>query len=227
MSFGLSFTNNQDVVVLDSEFSRLCVIASGRYTPNDENGFGTYTTFPTVVTSQEPPLVFIRPDTVSGVMAAATSMRLLGSAGNWTGFYIRTMSVNTAQPSGRYFVGAFGAQAVASFGMRLWDGSTKLLFDSGTPSASFTRSFANWTYVKSERTETTSYMNYYTVPFNFPENEYLMINSFGMNLLSGDNVGRTISSLWDFSAGTLWAVTQSFNNPYDFHLPAVFAKITA
>lgn len=224
MSFGISFSNNQDVVVLDSEFSRLCVIASGRYVPNDENGLGSYTTFPIAVTSQEPPLVFVRPDT-GGQAAGVTNMRLTGSPGNWTGFYIRAYNINTAQPNGRYFVGAFGAQAVASFGMRLWDGTTKLLFDSGTASAGFTRSFINWTYVKSERSPTTSYVNYYTVPFNFPENEYLMINSFGMNLLSGDNVGRTIRTLWDFPAGTLWALTESFNNPFDFHLPAIFAKI--
>lgn len=226
MTFGLSFTNTQDTVILDSEFARLCVISSGRYAPTQESGLGSVTTFVRPVTSQEPPLVFIRPDTV-GAVASATQMYLIGGAGNWTGFYVRAFGTITAQPNGRYFVAAFAAQPVATYGMRLWDGSSKLLFDSGTSSALFTRSFINWTYVKTTQSETGSYRNYYTVSFNFPENEYLMINSFGMKLLSNDNVGRTISTWWDFPAATLWAITESFNNPFDFHLPAIFAKLSA
>lgn len=226
MTYGLSFTNNQNTVVLDSEFSRLVIISSGRYAPTQESNLGSLTTFTRPVTSQEPPLVFIRPDTVSGIGAAGL-MYLTGGPGNWTGFYVRTKNVNTAQPNGRYFVAAFAAQAVSSFGMRLWDSSGKLLFDSGTPTALFTRSFSNWTYVKSVQTQTSSYENYYRVDFNFPQNEFLMINSFGMRLLSGDNVGRTLDSLWDFPTGNLWAVTEGFSNPFDFHLPAVFAKMAA
>lgn len=226
MSFGLSFSNNQNTVVLDSEFSRLCIISTGRYWPTQESGRGSVTAFPRAVTSQEPPLVFIRPDT-SGVMGAAGRMFLTGSPGNWTGFYVRTFSTKTAPPSGRYFVAAFAAQPVATYGMRLWDGQGKLLYDTGTPTALFTRSFANWTYIKSEQSDTTAYRNYYRVDFNFPENEYLMINSFGMGLLAGSIVGRTLFSLWDFAGGNMWAITEAFVNPLDFHLPAVFAKMAA
>ncbi len=222
MSFGLSFTNNQDVVVLDSEYARLSIISSGRYAPTSDLTSVTYFVRP--VTSQEPPLVFIRPDTVAAI-GSATQMSLLGSAGNWTGFHIRGYSVNTAPTNGRYFVGAFAAQPVAAYGMKLWDAASNLIFDSGTPSAIFTRSFINWTYVKSVLSDTGSYINYYTVPFDFPESEYLMINSFGMNLLGGSVGGRTISTWWDFPSATLWAITNGFNNPYDFHLPAIFAKI--
>lgn len=226
MAFGLSFKNNSDVVVLDSEFARLCVIAAGRYAPTEESGLGSTTWFPRVITSHEPPLVFVRPDTV-GTVAGLAQMRLIGSAGNWQGFYVRAINLLTAQPNGRYFVGAFAAQPVARFGLRLFNNAGGILFDSGTTCAVFTRSFQNWNYIRSDRTETTAWNNYYNVPFDFPENEYLLINSFGMNLLSGDNVGRTIYSWWDFPGNTLYAVTQSFSNPYDFHLPAVFAKINS
>ncbi|CAI8800405.1 Tail fiber protein [Pseudomonas sp. IT-P74] len=223
MTYGLSFINNSNQVVIDSEFARLNVICSGRYAPTQESGLGSSTSFPRVITSQEPPLVFCRPDT--GGIAGLTAMQVIGSAGNWTGFYVRAYDVNSNQPNGRYFAATFGAQPVATYGMRLWDGSSKLLFDSATPTALFTRAFQNWTYQRYETTPTGSSRNYYTVPFNFPENEYLLINTFGMNMLTGSATGRLVKTLWDFNAGVLYAITDGFSNPFAFFMPAVFAKL--
>ncbi|EJN36294.1 hypothetical protein [Pseudomonas sp. GM80] len=223
MDYGLQFKNTSDVVTIDSEFARLMVIASGRYAPTEEGGMGSTTYFARPVTSQEPPLVFVRPDTVAGI-AGLSSMRLIGSAGNWTGFYVRAYSTATAQPNGRYFVGAFAAQAVALYGMRLWDGNSKMLFDSGTPNATFTRSFQNWTYVKSDMTDQGLYRNYYSVPVSFPQNEFMLINNFGMNMVSGGTIPRQLYCTWDFVGNTLYAVTVAANNPFAFYLPAVFAK---
>ncbi len=222
-SYGLTFVNNSNQVVIDSEFARLNVICSGRYAPTQESGLGSSTAFPRVITSQEPPLVFCRPDT--GGIAGLTAMQVIGSAGNWTGFYVRAYDVNTNQPNGRYFAATFGAQPVATYGMRLWDGSSKLLFDSGTPTALFTRAFQNWTYQRSDTSQTGSSRNYYTVPFNFPENEYLLINTFGMNMLTGSASGRLVKTLWDFNSGVLYAITDGFSNPFAFFMPAVFAKL--
>lgn len=224
MSYGLTFTNNSNLVVIDSEFARLNVICSGRYAPTQESGLGSTTSFPRTITSQEPPLVFCRPD--SGGIAGLTAMQVIGSAGNWTGFYVRAYDVNTNQPNGRYFAATFGAQPVSSFGLRLWDASSKLLFDSGTPNALFTRAFQNWSYVRSETTGTTSTLSFYSVPFNFPENEYLLINNFGMKMVTGAASGRILKTLWDFNAGVLYAVTDGFSNPFAFFLPAVFAKLS-
>ena len=223
MSYGLTFTNNSNQVVIDSEFARLNVICSGRYAPTQESGLGSTTYFPLVITSQEPPLVFCRPDT--GGIGGLTAMQLIGSAGAWVGFYVRAYDVNTNQPNGRYFAATFGAQPVAAYGLRLWDGSSKLLFDSGTPTALFTRAFQNWTYVRSETFQTGATASFYTVSFNFPENEYLLINNFGMNMVTGSPAGRLLKTLWDFNAGVLYAVTSGFTNPFAFFLPAVFAKL--
>lgn len=162
--------------------------------------------------------MFCRPDT--GGIAGLTAMQVLGSAGAWTGFYVRAYDVNTNQPNGRYFAASFGAQPVASYGMRLWDGSSKLLFDSGTPTALFTRAFQNWVYVRSETTTSGSTRSFYTVSFNFPENEYLLINTFGMNMVTGSPAGRLVKTLWSFSTGTLYAVTDGFSNPFAFFMPA-------
>ncbi|MBP5058808.1 hypothetical protein [Pseudomonas chlororaphis] len=226
MSYGMQFTNNGDVVTLDSEFARLMVISTGRYAPTEEGGLGSTTTFVRPVTSQEPPLVFIRPDTVNGV-AGLCRMRLTGSAGNWTGFYVRAYSADTAQPNGRYFVAAFGAQPVAQYGARLWDGAEKLLFDSGTSAATFTRAFQNWSYVKDDKDPQGLTRIYYTVPFNFPQNEFLLLNNFGMNMTSGSGIPRNLYCWWDFPNNTLYAITIASANPIAFFLPAVFAKMNA
>lgn len=224
MTFGLQFTNASNVVTIDSEYSRLCVIASGRYAPTEESGLGSTTYFPRVITSQEPPLVFVRPDTVSG-SAGLCLMRLIGSAGNWTGFYVRALDALTAQPNGSYFVAAFSAQAVAQFGMRLWDGSGKMLFDSGTACAVFTRAFQNWTYERTDQDPQGLYRNYYYVPFNFPQNEFMLINSFSMDMVTGGTRGRRLYCVWDFANSKLTARTVALSNPYAFWLPTLFAKM--
>ena len=78
MSYGVTFTNNSDVVVLDSEFSRLVVLQSGTWA----NTTYISVVFPRPVTTQEPPLVFVRPDTSVTFSFCLVS----GAAGNWTGF---------------------------------------------------------------------------------------------------------------------------------------------
>lgn len=85
MSYGLQYTNSSDVVTVDSEFTRLVVLAKGVYVPNQESGLGSATTFPRTITSQEPPLVFIRPSGSSGI-AGLCQMRVIGSPGAWTVF---------------------------------------------------------------------------------------------------------------------------------------------
>jgi hypothetical protein len=226
MGYGVQFTNNSNVVTLDSEFARLMVISSGRFSPTEEGGLGSTTYFARPVTSQEPPLVFVRPDTVNSI-AGLCQMRLIGSAGNWTGFYVRAYSVNTAQPNGRYFVAAFAAQEVAQYGMRLWDGTGKLLFDSGTPNASFTRAFQNWNYVTYDLDAQGLTRIYYSVPFDFPQNEFMLLNTFGMSMTSGSAIPRNLYCWWDFPNSKLYAITVAASNPFAFFLPAVFAKQAA
>ncbi|MCQ3000448.1 hypothetical protein NLO98_11870 [Pseudomonas syringae] len=224
MTYGLQFVNNSNVVTLDSEYARLMVIASGRFSPTEENGLGSSTYFSRPVTSQEPPLVFVRPDTVNRV-AGLCRMRLIGSPGNWTGFYVRAYDVNTAQPNGRFFVSAFGAQQVAQFGMRLWNGQSNLLFDSGTANATFTRSFQAWNYERYDTSEQGFTRIYYSVPFNFPQDEFMLINSFGMGLNSGSAIPRELYCWWDFPNSKLYAITAAPSNPTAFFLPALFAKM--
>lgn len=224
MAFGLEFTNDSNVVTVDSEFTRLVVLAKGTYQPTQESGLGSVTSFPRTITSQEPPLVFIRPSGSTGI-AGLCLMRVIGSPGAWTGFYIRAYDENTLQPNGSYFACGFAATALADYGMRIWDGSSKLLFDSGTPYARFTRSFQNWTYVKTDSTAQGTPRNYYRVNFNFPAGEHMLINTFSMPMLNNDPFSRGLYCWWDFSGGNLYALTVGPGNPFAFFLPAVFAKL--
>jgi hypothetical protein len=224
MSYGLQFINSSNVVTLDSEFARLTVLSSGRYAPTQESGIGSVTSFPQTITSQEPPLVFVRPDTVAGGIAGLCLMRVVGSPGAWTGFYVRGYNNDTLQPNGRWFAAAFMSKPTASFGMRMWDGAGSIIFDSGNPAAVFTRSFQNWAYVRTV-VQAPTYFNYYKVDFNFPENEFVLINNFGMNLVAGNGPGRQLYMLWNFADSTLYAVTASTSNPNAFYLPAIFAKM--
>ncbi len=224
MTYGLEFTNDSNVVTVDSEFTRLVVLAKGTYQPTQESGLGSVTTFPRTITSQEPPLVFVRPSGSTGI-AGLCLMRVIGSPGAWTGFYVRAYNENTLQPNGAYFACGFAATALADYGMRIWDGSSNLLFDSGTPYARFTRSFQNWTYVKTDTTSQGQPRNYYRVNFNFPAGEYMLINTFSMPMLNDGIQSRSLYCWWDFAGGNLYALTVGLGNPFAFFLPAVFAKL--
>jgi hypothetical protein len=224
MSYGLEFTNNSNIVTLDSEYARLAIICSGRYSPTQESNLGSVTAFPAPITTQEPPLVFVRPD-ASGV-PALTRCKILGSAGAWTGFYVRAQSNSYAQPNGQYFAAAFRASVSAEYGMRLWDGASTVIYDNGNPSALFTRAFQNWTFEKTVYdSATTNYFNYYkTLEAMPPAGEFLLLNTFSMNMVAGNNPGRLVASLWDFPNGVLRAMTTSTSNPTAFYMPALFAK---
>ena len=141
MSYGVTFTNNSDVVTLDSEFSRLVVLEKGAWSGS---GSGVSVPFAKTITTDEPPLVFVRPDAGNGYVYFCL---ILGSSGAWTGF---SFGANRNLPStGKWFAGAFASQPTATYGLRLWDASSKLLFDSGTPCAQFTRTITGWTYLGS------------------------------------------------------------------------------
>jgi type 1 fimbria pilin len=224
MGYGLEFTNASNIITLDSEYARLAVICSGRYAPTQESNLGSVTAFPAVITTQEPPLVFVRPD-AAGV-AALTRCKILGKPGAWTGFYVRTQSVNYAQPNGQYFAAAFKASASADYGLRLFDASGNVIYDNGNPSALFTRAFQNWAFEKTVYdSTTTNYFNYYkTLEAMPPAGEFLLLNTFSMNMVAGNSTGRFVASLWDFPNGLLRAITTSTSNPTAFYMPALFAK---
>jgi hypothetical protein len=229
MSFGLQFTNTGGTVVLDSEFARMCVIDSGRFNNNGSGDQRSYNYFVRTVTTQEPPLVFVKLDNPNNGWAAAVSGYIpLGSPGAWTGFSVGSAYVQspTIFAPGDWFACQFGGMPVAQYGLRIFDGYANVLFDSGTPSATFTRAAQNWVFEKIDQSSTTYLTRYYSTPFSFTSGEFQMVNQFGMHLINNDNVGRALGSWWDWPNNKLWAITGGFSNPIDFQVPALFAKKT-
>jgi len=206
MAYGMSFTNASGTVVIDSEFSRLVVLHRGDY-----NG---PINFPSPVTSQEPPLVFIRPNS-SFVLSYA---RINGSAGNWTGFSF------SGGGSGKYFAAAFGATPTARFGFRLWNGAGKLLVDSGTPCAQFTRTISAWTNIGSGSTgQGTTQVNF-TAPSPLNTGDFMLINNIGMDVSAGQARSAKLYCSWDYSANRIVMFTVGVSNSATFYVPVVFAK---
>lgn len=231
MSFGLQFINTSDVVTLDSEFARMCVVASGRLAGTfGSSNTTSINTFPAPITTQEPPLVFVRLDNPgNSLVGSLAGFVPQGSPGNWTGFVTGSAYINIAPPTfapGDWFACQMGGKAAASYGLRMWDGGSRVIFDSGTPAALFTRAAQNWAYVKSDQAATGYFRNYYVIEnFTFDPSEFQMINQFGMPLIASvPENDRGVLTWWDWPAGRLWAVTGSFHNTYAFNLPALFAK---
>ncbi|MBW1251083.1 hypothetical protein I7860_30935 [Pseudomonas tolaasii] len=224
MAYGVEFQNNDNVVTLDSEFSRLTVMSKGRYVPNQESGLASITNFERVITTQEPPLIFVKPDTVNAVAGLCRSFPI-GSPGNWTGFYVRAYDSSSAQPNGRYFAAAFQASPVAQYGFRIWDGSAKLLFDSGTPCANFTKSYQTWTYRSTTQTSQGLYRVAFSVPFDFSTQDYMLLNTFGMNVAGSSLRSANIYCWWDFPGNTLWCITIGATNQNTMYVPVVFARM--
>jgi hypothetical protein len=224
MAYGLEFTNNDNVVTLDSEYARLVVVSKGRFIPTQESGLGSTTNFERVVTTQESPLVFVRPDTVNAV-AGLCQMRVLGSPGNWTGFYVRAYNSLTAQPRGSYFAAAFQASPVADYGLRMFDETGKIIFDSGTPCAAFTKSYQTWAYVKYDYDSQGLTRCYFSVPFDFSAGDYMLINNFGMDMAGASFREAALYCWWDFPGNRLWAITIGVTNQTTIYLPAVFARM--
>lgn len=207
MSFGLAFVNNSDVVTLDSEFSRLVVLQSGRYTGGSS--------FSPVITTEEPPMVFVRPDS----NITLQYVTILGTPGNWTGWnYI-------GGGSGNYFAAAFKSRAVAKFGLRLWDANSNLLFDNGTACAQFTNVVTSYTYAGSVPTGQPGQSRAsFTAPATFPNGDYMMINNIGMDVAGTSTRYAKLACTLNLAGNITMAITGVNNGTGGFFIPAVFAK---
>lgn len=215
MSYGVQFSNNNDVVVLDSEFARLVVLYKGSWV-NGGNGAGV--SFPSVITSAEPPLVFVRP-------AQSCTMcfcRVNGSAGAWTGFSF--MGIVGQASSGTWFAAAFQSKPTARYGFRIWDSASKLLFDSGTPAAQFTRTITGWTYLGVVQTGQGTYMLSWTANSPLNTGGYMLLNNIAMDVAGGTSRQGNMYAVWDFANNRLVMQVVGVDIQNTLYTPVVFAK---
>jgi hypothetical protein len=215
MSFGVEFSNNNDVVVLDSEFARLCVLHRGNWS---NGGSGVSVAFPSTITSSEPPLVFVRADQSCTMCFCLIN----GSPGAWTGFSFRGIVGQTS--SGKWFAAAFQSAPVANYGFRIWDASSKLLFDSAAPAAQFTRTITAWTYLGSEQTSQGVYRLSWTANSPLNTGDYLMLNNIAMDVAGLTSRQGNQYAVWDFSNNRLVMQVIGVDISSSFYTPVVFAR---
>lgn len=204
-SYGLVFKAGDDKrIVIDSEYSRLVVMYKGRYVGTEDDGNSSSTFFPSPITTQEQPLVFIRPDSANGIIGMS-NLEIFGSAGNWTGFRVRIFNMYTIKPVGRWFVAGYVAQPLSTFGVRLRDASRKTIFDSGTPAAQFVRASNTWTYAGSGTTGQGVPITYFNSQFNLNEDEYMLINNLCMQAvtIASGVANRQIAAMWNYPSKIL------------------------
>lgn len=226
-SFGLMFkAGDDDRVVLDSEFARLVVLYKGRYVGTEESGNSSSTYFPAPITTQEQPLVFIRPDSAAGIIGMS-SLQIFGSPGNWTGFRVRIFNMYTIKPVGRWFVANFVAMPLATYGMRLRDAIGNVIFDSGTPSAQFVRSSNTWTYAGSGTTPTGLPITYFNSQFDLSEDEYMLINNLSMGAvtIAAGTASRQIDVMWNYPSRILTLAMTAYQNAIVTGVTVMIGKI--
>ena len=219
MSYGFQSINDNSFVQIDSEAPRLCMLTKGSYSgPPNASG-----TFARAITSQDPPLVFIRPD--AGVIQVPISVWFTGGPGNWTGFAMKASNIN-ATLSGQYFVAAWASMGTAAYGLRLWDQNAALVYDSGAPAVVVTFAAGNWTYVGSD-VLAVGRRYIWAITKALLAGEYISLNPFAMNChndASGGGCGLAV----DYSTGRIMMYSLATTAWTDQgHRPFLCAKLLA
>lgn len=215
MNFGLTFTNTDDVVTLDSEFSRLVVLHKGTWR---NGGSGASVSFPTVITSAEPPLVFVRPSQSCTMCFCLVT----GSAGRWTGFSFRGIAGQVT--TGTWFCAAFQSVETAKYGLRLWDGNSKLLFDNGTACAQFTRTITRWTYLGSTSTGQGLSMLKWTASSPLNTGDFMLLNNIAMDIAGSTSRQGNMYAVWEYGNNRLVMQVAGVDIQTTLYTPVVFAK---
>lgn len=215
MTYGVTFTNNSDVVILDSEFSRLVVLDKGTWSGS---GSGVYVPFSKTITSDEPPLVFVRP----GQSNTLCFCLIQGSSGAWTGFsFVGIVGQST---SGSWFAAAFKSEPTATFGFRIWDASSKLIFDSGTPCAQFTRSITGWTYLGSSSTGQGTSRLSWTAASSLASGDYMLLNNIAMDIAGSTSRQGNMYAVWEYQNDRLVIQAVGVDLQTSLYIPVIFAK---
>jgi hypothetical protein len=219
MSFGFQSINDGSFIQIDAEAPRLCMLTKGTYS-GTTNASGV---FARAITSQDPPLVFIRPD--AGVIQVPISVWFTGGPGNWTGFTMKASNI-TATLSGQYFVAAWTSMGTAAYGLRLWDQSTALIYDSGAPAVVVTFAAGNWTYVGTE-VLAVGRRYIWAITKALAAGEYISLNPFAMNCHNDASGGGCALGV-DYSTGRIMMYSLATTAWTDQgHRPFLCAKLLA
>lgn len=183
MSYGLTVSNDNNYIQIDSETPRLCAIYHGNYSAGSNTAI---IAFPAAITTSEPPCIFLRNDPARND-ELYDMLTIVGSAGNWTGFNVRGNNINW-RPAGKWFAAVFASKAQSSYGMRLFGASGEIVYDSGSTPVVVTKSNSSWVYGGVSQFPTLgagfSYFNGLTAPIE--TDEYFLMNPFSRGAVNNN-----------------------------------------
>lgn len=181
MSFGLICRNDDNYTQIDSALPNLSCVYQGDIV---SSMMQATVVFPSPIKTTYAPCLFIR----HGALTEPTLMTRLaftGSSGNWTGFHISTNNIYIP-PTGKWFVAVFGVPAPTDgFGLRVFDESGLVTFDSNAPSIIVTKVNTSWEYngyIPGLATNTYRWRALVSAL----SGEYMLCNPFSRHMLSSN-----------------------------------------
>lgn len=227
MSYGFRSFNDQKFVQIDDTYPVLQYVESGVCQANVDVWFSE------AYSSDMPPWLFLR----GGSGGYLFGVKFLGGPGAWTGFKLQGCSdiYHNHGLAGRgygtwdYMVGKWSVKKSSeNFGIRLWNGSGDLTFDSGTRVINLQFQFSNWSY---QYRHSENYYLYYVHSLSLSPSaslasskNYLFINPLmreRFNVPGGD--GTSFRKVGPLTGETINHVTRSMYR--DFNLPYVHPGI--
>ena len=225
MSFGLRVLNDSDYLQIDSDLPRLCALYNGTYAASGSDS--ATITFPNPITTVEPPCVFIR-NSPSQPNVLYRETRINGSSGNWRGFTIKASNV-TYRPAGKWFVAIFGSIITnTSFGLRLFDESGSIIYDSGATPVIVTKASNTWSYVGTTQIGAANAYYYRSGAIGaIEEDEYYMINPLSRGVLApGQQLSNWFGTRFNYSINRLEGYSVGFTGWTDIgDMATVFARL--
>lgn len=176
MSYGGRFRGNSGQVVIDEARSALFEIHNGTYQRAGSGGVSV--SYPTPITSQAPPVVFVNPNGAGHFHSFNHS----GRPGNWTGWsaVIVTNMPGTvgASGTGRYSACTTEPKPSADkWGMRIKNAGAEVVYDSGYRVARFIAGSQAWSGGGSTAWGGAGGIVFqYRLPWALPATTYLMIS---------------------------------------------------
>lgn len=172
MSFGSLFIGDQGQTIIDEANSLCHVMAKGLI---DSSGAVTY---PEPIATSQPPLVWISLDGAGYL----SYFQHQGSPGNWTGFSFNwnTYDLSAITRSGRYIATGTFPPAKPGWGMRVLDGSSRVLADTGYKFFRFYGGTQFWTYDNNGR---VGQNYYYHFRASWPSSGYYFLASHFMRCI--------------------------------------------
>lgn len=232
MSFGFKVVNDDRIIQIDDSYPVLQFGGRGTCRAMTDHRF------PRAFATSEPPWVFVRP--ASGT-PYFMGLRFLGGPGNWYGMRIHSCAdqyhnhglAGRDHGSWNYILGEWAvAASTDQFGLRVWDGSGKLLYDAGVKYLQMEYQFQSWRYGHRRSSGGWAFvMHYLDLPasasLDDPEN-YLLINPFICErfIVPADNL-YTLRKL-KISGNQLVSVMRTgWNGGADLIEPGIIGRVSA